>query len=131
MLNLSHALTVLLVVLGGSVISCSDGGEIDQPVAHDNVNAAALPISQGLVGRVAGDDGQPLEGAFIVPVSLDEEPPPIPEIAIVSESDGKYEWPLRPGEYEIAVTLDGYQEAKARVSVRVGEVATLDFTLTR
>jgi hypothetical protein len=99
-------------------------------VTLDDVTAHAQPIDEGVVGRIAAEDGRALAGALVVPVPLGSAPPPIPEIAIVSESNGRYTWRLPPGEYEIVVTLEGYQRATRRVAVIAGEVAVLDFTLT-
>lgn len=86
-------------------------------------------IQEGLTGRVVDSKGQAVEGAFIQPRSLDKPSPPIPEIAILSDSSGQYMWPLRPGNYEITVSADGYVSATGQVKVRAGAVTTLDFTL--
>lgn len=131
-MNLSHVMKVLLVALMAIVASsaCSDEGDPDTPVTRPDVAADTGAIREGVSGNIVAEDGSPLGGAFVVPVALDEEPPPIPEIAILSESNGRYTWPLRPGNYEIVVTLEGYRRATERVTVSAGEVAVLNFTLT-
>lgn len=131
-MNLSRFMKVLMVALTAIVASsaCLDEGDPDAPVTRADVAADTGPIREGVSGSIVAEDGRPLGGAFVVPVGLDQEPPPIPEIAILSESNGRYTWPLRPGNYEIVVTLEGYRRATGRVTVSAGEVAVLDFTLT-
>ncbi len=125
------AMLLMLLAAAGPTGSCSSGGgDPDAPVTASDDPLTPQAIREGVVGRILGDGAQPLAGASVVPVSLDDPSPPIPEIAITSESDGRYSWPLRPGRYEIRVTVKGYESAAARVTVDPGQVATLDFTLT-
>ncbi len=88
-------------------------------------------IGEGVSGRVTGPDNRPVEGAFIQPRSLDDPSPPIPEIAILSGDDGRYSWPLLPGDYEITVTARGYAGAAKTTTVKAGQVTPLDFHLER
>lgn len=50
-------------------------------------------------------------------------------MAVGSEDDGQYQWTLDPGEYEIPFSLEGYQPATRRVTVRPCEVTRLDVGL--
>jgi hypothetical protein len=119
---------VWLLVSAGPTGFCSRGSDPDtSATGSDDLNPRA--IRQGVVGRILSEDAQPLAGAWVVPVPLDHTPPPIPEIVILSATDGRYSWPLLPGRYEIVVTLEGYERAAARVTVEPGQVSTLDFTL--
>jgi hypothetical protein len=78
------------------------------------------------------DSGQkPLAGVSVQPRSLDQPATAIPEMAVVSMDDGRYEWSLRPGEYEITFTLDGYPPATRRITVRPREATRLDVQLER
>jgi hypothetical protein len=86
-------------------------------------------LQEGVEGRVTRPDGEPIVGAFVQARSLDDPAPPIPEIAIVTDEDGRYAWPLEPGRYQISVSSDGYRSARKSVSFRAGEVKTLDFVL--
>ena len=86
-------------------------------------------VQEGLTGRVNDSEDHPVEGAFIQPRSLDKPSPPIPEIAILSNSSGQYMWPLWPGNYEISVSAEGYARASGQVTVQAGQVAILNFTL--
>lgn len=84
---------------------------------------------QGVEGRITDSRGRPIAGALVVPKSLDEPSPPIPEIAIVSDEEGRYAWRLPPGRYQISVSAEGYRGAAKQAVVRPGEVTRLDFVL--
>jgi hypothetical protein len=86
---------------------------------------------QGVEGRITDTQGRPVAGALVVPKSLDEPSPPIPEIAIVSDEQGRYAWRLPPGRYEISVSASGYRGAVKEAVVRAGQVTRLDFVLER
>jgi hypothetical protein len=87
--------------------------------------------SQGLTGTVRDDAGMPVIGAMVTPRSLQSSGPPIPELAILSNQDGRYTWPLPPGNYELIVSADYHAPARGRATVRSGAVSTLDFVLRR
>ena len=86
---------------------------------------------EGVAGRITNDKGNAIEGARVAAASLDPNGPAIPEIAIVSDEDGRYEWALRAGRYKLTVVADGYERASKDVVVSGGKVATLDFVLSR
>ena len=84
-------------------------------------------IRQGVQGRITAADGKPVSGAMVVPLSLDADGPPIPEIAILSDADGRYTWPLRPGRYQLTVTTPESEDvARGEVEVVEGQVSELD-----
>jgi hypothetical protein len=86
---------------------------------------------QGVEERITDSRGRPIAGALVVPKSPDEPSPPIPEIAIVSDEEGRYAWRLPPGRYQISVSAAGYRETAREAVVRAGEVTRLDFVLER
>lgn len=109
---------------------------------HLVVAAAAVPPlvapspaptagGQGVEGRITDTQGRPIAGALVVPKSLDEPSPPIPEIAIVSDEQGRYAWRLPPGRYQISVSAEGYRGAVKEAVVRAGQATRLDFALER
>jgi len=57
--------------------------------------------------------------------------PPIPEIAIITDSNGRYTWSLFPGTYELTVSAAGYRSASRQVTIKAGQVVTADFALER
>jgi carboxypeptidase family protein len=102
----------------------------DRPFTNGgDATAAGQGISQGVEGRLTDPGQKPLAGVSVQPRSLDEPATAIPEMAVVSMDDGRYEWSLRPGEYEIAFALEGYQPATRRVTVRPRQVTRLDVEL--
>jgi len=87
-----------------------------------------IPVVQG---RITAREGTPIAGAYVEPRSLDRPRARIPDVGNVSGADGRYEWPLPAGTYEVSVSAEGYRRESRRVTLRAGETATLDFTLTR
>jgi uncharacterized membrane protein len=101
----------------------------NNPVSAPATNNAAAGVVQGVQGRVVSADGKPIVGAVVDAKSLDGAA--VPEMLVVTDDDGRYLWALRPGEYEISVSAQGYETAAQRVTVRERTTTTLDFTLTR
>ena len=116
---------MVLVACGGDE-SSSAGGATSNVSGGDTGGAI-----HGVHGSVEGPDGKPIAGAFMQPKSLDDPANAIPEIAVLSGEDGRYEWSLTPGEYSITASKDGYKSRTQRTRVAVGGLAKLDFTLER
>jgi len=120
---------LLLVFAPLLAASCSDP---NRPVTNGGdatATTASRGISAGVEGRVTAPGQKPLAGVSVQPRSLDEPATAIPEMAVVSEDDGQYQWTLDPGEYEITFSVEGYQPATRRVTVRSGEATRLDVEL--
>jgi len=102
----------------------------DHPVSSDGAGAAATGgLHEGVEGHVTAPGPKPLENVAVRPTSLDHPAAAIPEMAVVSEPDGHYAWTLRPGDYEISFTAEGYQPASRRVTVHPRQVIRLDVAL--
>jgi len=110
-------------------MSCDDRSRAVPPESADAGHSAGVRLTEGVTGQITGDDASAVAGASVLAASADPNGPAVPEMAIVSDASGRYEWPLRPGRYELAVIAEGYRRASKIVSVRSGEVATLDFVL--
>ena len=117
---------VAFILLASS--GCSYSNE-DSPVT--STGQVGIGSVEGIVGRITDTRGQPIVGALVQPRSLDDPSPPIPEIAIVSDDNGRYTWQLSPGSYELSVSADGYRGMTKLTKVKAGQAATLDFTLER
>ena len=115
-----------LMLFGLAVFSC---GVENWPAQSSEQGGSGLGLQEGVVGRVTTSDVRPVKGAFIQPRSLDDPSPRIPEIAILTDTDGRYTWPLFPGTYEISVSAEGYQREVKQVVVKTGQVVMVDFTL--
>lgn len=97
----------------------------DLPVESTQPEDAA-PLAEGVAGRVSQPGGLAVAGAVITATSLDHPARPIPEIAILTDDDGRFEWPLRPGSYRLAALLGGKEIATATAMVHARRVTTLD-----
>lgn len=87
-------MTVLLIVLAGcgEYTSTPDRGPVS--------SASMVPLT----GVVTDSAGKPIPDALVQPMSLDGHP--VPEIAVLSGPDGRYEWKLRPGRYSMTASKD-------------------------
>ena len=123
---------VALTVMSVGTPGCSPRNAPDEAVAGPSLaNGGPPAIGQGVSGRIVDDSGRPIEGALVVPKSLDNNSPPIPEIAVFSDATGNYAWRLSPGHYEFSVTTDGYRTATVSVVVNSSQVSTVNITLKR
>lgn len=87
-------------------------------------------IAQATVtGVVADSAGRPVPGALVQPKSLDDPAHPVPEVAVLSGPDGRYEWHLAAGRYEFTATKDDRVGTPAEVTVIVGGAGQLDLRL--
>jgi hypothetical protein len=57
----------------------------------------------GTITGVVSDEGRPAVGVVVLPKSLDEPSPPIPELAVATDASGRCSWRLWPGRYELTV----------------------------
>lgn len=121
------ALLFLLAVLIATV-ACRNP---DQPVtsAASNDPAASEGPREGIEGTVTAADGTPVAEAFVQAESLDRPAQRIPELAIVTDGNGRYLWPLSPGRYRISVSAEGHPPASDTATVETGRRTTLSFTL--
>lgn len=117
---------IILMLLDIAVFACETN---DSPVNRREQDRSTPPIQEGIVGRVSTSDGDFVKGAFMQPKSLDHPAQPIPEIAILSDDEGKYAWPLLPGNYEISVSVKGCQRAVRHTVIETGQVVEVDFIL--
>lgn len=88
--------------------------------------AASAPAIRG---RVLDATGQPVVGVLVLPESTDSPSQAIPEIAVMTNERGEYQWSLPPGSYTLRFTAEGYASRAEAVQVVAGQSATLDVTL--
>lgn len=115
---------------GQSVAAGESHSKSDQP-QRGAVTAIAPQISEGVVGRLLRPQGRPVAGAVISATSLDRPSKPVPDIAILTDAEGVFAWPLRVGTYRLAAVTDGRPIATAVVKVEPGEVACVEFHASR
>jgi hypothetical protein len=103
---------LVLAACGDASVSVASG---DQP---GNSSAAARGTLSGTVTAA----GKTVVGAMIVPTSLETPPAAVPEMAVMSDTQGHYSWSLPPGRYSVvAKAVPG--TTKDRSSLAVGRPA--------
>lgn len=122
------ALCLSLIIATGS---CANSSSPDSPASSGGGTSTTRRQTEGVAGRITNEEGRAVEGASVLAAPLDAGGPAVPEMTIVSDAEGRYQWPLRPGRYEITVILDGYQRVSKQVTVSASGSAALDFVLSR
>jgi Carboxypeptidase regulatory-like domain len=141
----SFAVLLVLLAACGQESVPPGGGPIDDPNAtvtnrppgpsgYGSVDPSTGPgpgraINGTAAGVVLDRSGQPVVGALVEPKSLDEPAKPIPELAVVTDAQGRYEWHLQPGRYELVARMGDRSSSAAPVVVTPGETAQADLTV--
>lgn len=122
---------------GGGDVTPDPGMGTPRPTGSDGaVSSDAAPSgsvttqTRGVAGTVSDQEG-PVAGALVTPTSLDTPSQAVPEVAVFSDSEGRYSWVLPAGRYRITVTADGYQEASVEAEVPARGTTTLDVRLEK
>lgn len=112
------------------LLACSNTqDQLQTAVSEKGDREIPQHITEGVIGQIKNQHGQAVTGAMIIPTSRLIDAPPIPEIAIVTDEHGRYEWPLQPGAYQISVFVDDHQKYTQNVEIKADQVTTLDFIL--
>jgi hypothetical protein len=122
---------ILLIFLAGisvSTVGCSQD-QLQAPVSQTQGSTHTQRISEGVIGLVTSRDGAVITGAMIVPTPRFRNSPPIPEIAITTDSEGRYQWPLPPGSYQITVISNGFTKQALNVEVKKNRLSKLNFVM--
>lgn len=95
-----------------------------------NTNYPSATSAMGnLSATVVSQDGTPIAGAAVT-VKNTTAKEPIPDIAHVSDNDGKLIWNSLPvGDYTFTVSAQGYKNKEVAVSIESGQTATETVTL--
>lgn len=93
----------------------------DQPTAS-NDRSGIVAVDQGAAGVVRDGSGKPVAGVMIEAMA---EPgtSPVPELAILSDRQGRFLWPLQPGTYRLRANSGG---PPVTVTVTPGSVVAVD-----
>jgi hypothetical protein len=92
---------VAVAALVAGVGCATKMGPGESPVTSDHGEATAPGSVKGAVHSM---DGRPVVAVMVVATSLDEPPRAVPEVAVVTDGDGRFEWPLKPGRYRLKAT---------------------------
>lgn len=119
------------------------GGEEEPVRSADVLRAPDTPVSglpgqpgaqaQGNVvqGQVTSTDGKSIAEVIVLPQSADTPPQAVPEVAVVTDEQGRYQWSLPTGAYTLTFTKDGYAPLIQPVVVAPDRPATLDVVLQK
>lgn len=128
------SVTILLVfaTAGCSAVTQSAQPGADpqsRPVTSDDGSSGATNGNGAVVkGRVTDSAGNPLGEAI---VTVPRGSAVVPEIAVITSSDGVYQWDLPAGSFTLEVHKDGYLPDSAEVSVAAGDMITQDYILQK
>ncbi|WP_226005885.1 carboxypeptidase regulatory-like domain-containing protein [Natrinema salinisoli] len=103
--------------------SLHNAADLVEFTVQPNLNGAADQlenVSQGTVeGTVTDADGEPIADATVA--AGDQQ--------TATDENGTYSLDLEPGEYTLAVSADGYEDASENVTVEAAATTTADVTL--
>ena len=100
----------------------------------DELPASGSPsatVPGAVHGTVRAPDGAPVPGVLVAATSIDSPARAVPELAVMTDAAGTYEWPLQPGRYRLEATVAGVGAASAEVTVAIteGRGPTVDLPL--
>ncbi|MGH8477839.1 MAG: carboxypeptidase-like regulatory domain-containing protein [Methylococcales bacterium] len=101
----------LILVVAVALACCNQESlpELDQPVAAETAAgpaSGAAATRPGIRGHVQARDGSPVSGAMIQAECAAEPCHPIPEIGVLSNTNGVFFWPLQKGRYRFTARKD-------------------------
>jgi hypothetical protein len=97
--------------------------------AKDSQVGSEAPIESGVLGRLLDGNGKPVEGASVGAEVLDANSGPIPEIGVLTDANGDFHWPLRPGRYRLTPYVEGVRIEPQEVRVEAGKATRVTFTV--
>jgi len=117
------ALNALSALLFLTVASAMAAGPVDS--VNSASGSVATSLDQGIAGTVTNEAGEPVAEVFVRAASLDSNSP-IPDIAILTDAEGRFSWPLQPGTYRLTFYLDGTVVGEAEATVEAARVSDID-----
>jgi hypothetical protein len=101
----------------------------DAPVSGQPGQLSGAMVGGLVQGTVVDKDGRPLTHVVVTPQSTDTPPQPVPEIAVFTDDQGRYQWSLAPGAYTLTFVHDGYAPLIKAVNVASNHPTPLDVVL--
>lgn len=105
-------------------------GGLDAPVSGAPGDQGAPGAGSGMRGTVTDSAGAPVAGVLVMPQSTDTPPQAVPEVAVMTDEQGRYQWSLVPGGYTVRFSAEGYTPATEAVVIQQA-ITTLDVTLQK
>ena len=101
----------------------------DATITSDEAPSSSATLEQGVEGTVSDPRGGPVSGALVTPTSLDTPSTAIPEVAVLTDAGGRFQWVLPAGRYRMTVTAEGRREASVETEVPAGGTSTVALQL--
>ncbi|GAA1906717.1 carboxypeptidase-like regulatory domain-containing protein [Lapillicoccus jejuensis] len=125
-----RATTALLLLLLAACGSASTAGTVAGP---DGASAGPLDAGSRAAppfgGHVTDAAGAPVAGVLVEATSLDRPLKPVPEKAVLTDGEGRYEWyGLAPGRYRLQVSL-GARSGSAEATTAPGGSVEIDLVV--
>jgi hypothetical protein len=123
----------LLVVLGGLALAVCHAYAETKMDANQPVSAlvgggkSGMELNEGVIGTVRDQAGNPLPEVFVQAVPVDPTAGPVPDIAIVTDAEGRYVWPLPPGRYQLSIAPATAASQTKEVVVEAGKRTSVNF----
>ncbi len=125
---LATAAMGIWLLLCRDVTALADGNET--PVSSEYTGVVKAADSTGVHGHVQTPSGNPVVDASILVKSLDQPAPAVPEMAMITDSNGNFNWPLPRGKWQVTViSLSGKRVSK-NVTVGRSGPAKVNFILS-
>lgn len=123
-------LVLVVLCLVAAAAGCGARNE-ESPVTIGGSSAVVVAgsVPAAVHGTVRAADGSPVVEVMVTASSLEVPPRAVPELAVLTDETGAYEWPLAPGRYRLEVT-DGHGSAAADVTVVGGVGPVVNLTLS-
>jgi hypothetical protein len=102
---------------------------LDAPVTGGPGQASSAAPQEGVRGRVVDAVGKPLAGVLVTAQSTDTPPRAVPEIAVMTDQNGRFQWPLPAGNYTLSFSRDGYVTTTQAVVVKETQLSSMDVAL--
>jgi hypothetical protein len=123
--------TASILLLGAFHPSAGFGSSPDTPVSSQEMPVTGSKMQEGIVGTVVDESGTPLAGVFVEVTPESSNAGPVPDMAILTDAQGKFEWRLGPGRYVVAVAPQGFRQNWMVVEVRAGRTTSANFIARR
>lgn len=122
-------MTILLVLfLWGAAPGCAQKAGPETTAVATNESAA---IPGPVHGVLRSYDGRAVPDVMITATSLDDPARAVPEIAVMTNADGRFEWPLTPGRYRLSADTETLGHTQVELDVTRDNTAAVELTFNR
>lgn len=115
--------------------SNTSGGTVERPGGPDTSvsgqpgDPLGKPTGAVVEGIISDATGKPVAGTVVMPKSVDTPPQAVPEKAVFTDAQGRYQWVLSPGKYTFSVSYNGTVTESNIITVTEEQPNKLDVSL--